>query len=332
MKTMCDTDCDRLSHLKTLYPDVRAEVSYDRMVADPEIEAIAIATAVNQHFALARKALLAGKHVFIEKPMASSSSECEELERLARDHGLTLMVGHIFLYTSAVRKIRELIDEGAVGEIRYICSRRLNLGLFRNDTNVVWDLAPHDISIVLHAMGEAPVSVNCQGTSHITPGVQDVTALHMRFSGDRSAIIHSSWLDPRKVRETTIVGSKRMIVYDDVEPQEKIKVFDSRVENPPHYDTFGEFQFSYHYGDRSIPYIKQNEPLKAELEHFLDCIQKKVQPLTDGANGREVVEILEAAEESLCKDGACVRLPRRVNGKRVQSLELSVSDAGREAR
>src|SRR5690606_33023854 len=144
------------------------------------------------------------------------------------------------------------------------------------------------------------------GTSHVTPGVQDVTALSLRFSGDRSAIIHSSWLDPRKVRETTIVGSNRMIVYDDVEPQEKIKIFDSRVENPPHYDTFGEFQYAYHYGDRHIPYLQHDEPLKSELQHFLDCIANKRQPLTNGINGCQVVQVLEAASLSLQRDGASV--------------------------
>lgn len=308
MKTMCDLDLNRLAHLKKLYPDIAVESEYDALVEDTEITAIAIATAVNQHYEIAKKALLAGKHVFIEKPMASSSQQCEELNAIAHERGLIVMVGHIFLYTSAVKKIKELVEQGSIGDIRYISCRRLNLGLFRNDTNVTWDLAPHDISIILHVMGEAPISVNCQGTCHVTAGVQDVTTLTLRFSGDRSAIIQSSWLDPRKVRETTIVGSNRMIVYDDVEPQEKIKIFDSRVENPPHYDTFGEFQYAYHYGDKHIPYLQQDEPLKAELQHFLDCIARKMQPLTNGINGRQVVQVLEASTESLKNNGAAVSL------------------------
>jgi predicted dehydrogenase len=278
------------------------------MVADPQIHAIAIATSVRTHFPMAKAALLAGKHVLIEKPMAASVAECEELISLARQRGLVLMVGHTFLYSSPVRKIKEIVDNRDIGELRYISARRLNLGLFQKDINVAWDLAPHDISIILYIMQELPQSVNCRGGAHITNGIEDVTSMSLQFSKERSAIIHSSWHDPRKVREMTIVGSKRMIVYDDIVGAEKIKIYDVRVERPPHYDTFAAFHYAYHYGDTYCPFIKQDEPLKTECQHFLDCIANGTAPLTSGANGLDVVKILEASSHSLKRNGAPVDL------------------------
>ncbi len=218
------------------------------------------------------------------------------------------MTGHTFLYSPAVRKIKEIVDSGDVGEIRYISARRLNLGLFQKDINVAWDLAPHDISIIQYIIGEQPVTVNCRGSAHVTPGIEDVTTMCLSFKKQRTAIIHSSWLDPRKVREMTIVGSKRMIVYDDVMQQEKIKIFDARVERPPHYDTFAEFHYAYHYGDVYVPYIKQEEPLKIECQHFLDCIRTGSTPLTSGQRGLELVQILEASSESIRRGGGPVEL------------------------
>ena len=255
---------------------------------------------------LAKAALEAGKHVFVEKPMASSTAECQELIDIAAAKNLTLMVGHTFLYSPPVRMIKEIIDRGDIGDIRYISARRLNLGLYQKDINVTWDLAPHDISIILHIMEETPVTINCQGAFHVTPGIEDVTTLSLSFRKERSAIVQSSWLDPRKVREMTIVGSKRMIVYDDVATNEKIKIFDARVERPPHYDTFAEFQYAYHYGDIYIPHIQQAEPLKTECQHFLDCIKSGEKSLTSGEKGLEVVRILEASTESLKLNGGPV--------------------------
>jgi predicted dehydrogenase len=224
------------------------------------------------------------------------------------------MVGHTFLYSPAVRKIKEIVQCGDIGEIRYICARRLNLGLFQKDINVAWDLAPHDIAIILHIMGTKAATINCQGSAHITPGVEDVTTMWLNFPGDRSAIIHSSWLDPRKIREMTIVGSKRMIVYDDVSQLEKIRIYDARVERPPHYDTFAEFNYAYHYGDVYVPYLKQEEPLKTECQHFLDCINQGTTPLTDGNQGLELVRILEASSQSLKRGGEAVNLSGQENG------------------
>ena len=273
------------------------------MLGRRDLDAVAIATAVKHHYPMAKASLLAGKHTLIEKPMASSSAECEELQEIARANGLVLMVGHTFLYSQAVRKLKEIVDGGDIGEIRYIAARRLNLGLYQKDINVAWDLAPHDISIILYVMEEPPISVDCRGSAHVTAGVEDVTLMHLTFSKNRSAVIHSSWLDPRKIREMTIVGSKRMILYDDVTPLEKIRIFDARVECPPHYDTFAEFQYAYHYGDMYAPHIKQEEPLKTECSHFLECIQAGATPLTDAKCGLNVVKILEASSKSLRQQG-----------------------------
>ena len=310
MKMMCDLSEKRLTHLRSLYPEVEGSSDYGHMLNGVGLDAVIIATAVKTHFPLAKQSLLAGKHTFIEKPMASSAAECEELVDIAQKMGLVLMTGHTFLYSPAVRKIKEIIAKGDLGEIRYISARRLNLGLFQKDINVAWDLAPHDISIIQHIIGEQPVTVNCRGCAHITPGVEDVTTMCLSYPGGRTAIIQSSWLDPRKVREMTIVGSKRMIVYDDVAPLEKIRVFDARVERPPHYDTFAEFHYAYHYGDVYAPYIKQEEPLKTECQHFLDCINNGTKPLSDGNQGLELVRILEASSESLRQGGAAVEFSK----------------------
>lgn len=229
---------------------------------------------------------------------------------IAESKGLVLMVGHTFLYSAPVRKIVDIVQAGDIGDIRYINCRRLNLGLFQKDINVAWDLAPHDISIILHILGEFPVSVNCQGNAHVTPGIEDVTNISLSFRHKRFATIQSSWLEPRKVREMTIVGSRRMIVYDDLQTLEKIRVYDVRVERPPHYDTFAEFHYSYHYGDSYIPHIKQEEPLRTECQHFIECIKKGAKPLTGGAEGLEMVKILEAAAESLRSNGSAVTFSR----------------------
>jgi len=313
LKAMCDKQEHRIAHLKSLYPEVHAATDYADMLNGVDVDAVIIATAVTSHFPLAKASLLAGKHTFIEKPMAASSEHCEELIDLAKKNGLVLMAAHTFLYSPVVRKIKEIVEQGDIGEIRYICARRLNLGLFQKDINVAWDLAPHDISIIQHILGEQPTTVNCRGSAHITPGVEDVTTMCLNYPRQRTAIIHSSWLDPRKVREMTIVGSKRMIVYDDCAPLEKIRVYDSRVERPPHYNTFAEFHYAYHYGDIYSPFVKQEEPLKTECQHFLDCINHGKTPLTDGNKGMELVRILEASSESLKLDGAPVHLANHFN-------------------
>jgi len=308
VRTICDQDENRLKQLKELYPEVQTETRFEAVLADRNVEAVVIATPVRFHYKMAKASLAAGKHTFIEKPMASSSAECEELNELARENGLTLMIGHTFLYSAPVRKIKEIIKAGDIGTIQYISSRRLNLGLYQKDINVAWDLAPHDISIILHIMDQPPQSVNCRGNCHVTPGIEDVTNMALTFPNNQLATIHNSWLDPRKVREMTIVGTRRMIVYDDVEPLEKIKIYDARVDRPPHYNTFAEFTYSYHYGDIYVPYVKQEEPLKVECQHFVDCVQTGALPISNGHHGLELVRILEASSLSLKQQGAAVNI------------------------
>lgn len=318
LKAICDYSPERLRHLVSLYPGLESYEEFDQFLEKSDVDAIAVATPVKHHYPLAKASLLAGKHTFIEKPMASSSAECEELIEIAQEKGLVLMVGHTFLYSEPVRKIKQIVMSGDVGEIRYINSQRLNLGLFQKDINVAWDLAPHDISIILHILGQLPLAINCQGNAHITPGIEDVTNMSLAFPSNQFATIQSSWLEPRKVRQMTIVGTRRMIVYDDLEPLEKIRVYDVRVERPPHYDTFAEFHYSYHHGDSYIPHLRQEEPLKVVCEHFLECIEKGMEPLTSGEKGLELVRILEACSQSLANRGAPVTYGTRPVRQRME--------------
>lgn len=308
VKTVCDISSDRLAHIKKLNPNMEVTRQFDDVVRDSNIDAVAIATPVCLHFEMAKKCLQAGKHTLIEKPMASSVKECEELIELADSHKLTLMVGHTFIFSTPVKKVKEIVASGELGEIQYISSRRLNLGLFQKDINVAWDLAPHDISIILYVLDACPVSVNCQGKYHVTEGIEDVTNMTLNFTNGAFATVQSSWLDPNKIRETMFVGRKKMLVYDDLEPIEKIKVYDKRVEIPPHYDTYAEFQYSYHYGGMYAPFLKLVEPLKGECEHFLNCIRTGAKSESSGLDGLKVVQVLEAATESLQNSGGRVEI------------------------
>src|ERR1041385_714616 len=308
LKLLCDVNEQRLRHMHRLYPDLQTTTRFDDLLQAREIDATVIAPPARFHYDMARAALNAGKHVFVEKPIARTVAESEELVALANTLGLVLMVGHTFLFSPAVRRMKEIISAGDIGQVQFISARRFYLGLFQKDINVAWDLAPHDISIILHLLEERPFSVCCQGNSHVTRGIEDVTMMYLNFAGNRCAFIQNSWLDPKKVRQMTVVGSRRMIVYDDTEPLEKIKIYDARVEVPPHYDTFAEFTYSYHYGDAYVPYIKQDEPLKLECQHFLECIRTGSTPITDGELGLEVVRILEAAGQSLKAQGAPIEV------------------------
>jgi predicted dehydrogenase len=312
VRYVCDKEEKRLAHMKQLYPSVEPTKDFEKIVGDKEVDAVVVATPVHLHYELAKKALQAGKHTFVEKPMTQTSEQSNELVQIAAKRKLTLMVGHTFIYSAPVRRIKEIVKSGEIGEVQYISSRRLNLGLFQKDINVAWDLAPHDIAIILYFLGKPPISVNCQGKAHINKDIEDVTNMSLDFENGGFATIHSSWLDPNKVREMVIVGSKRMIVYDDNQPLEKIKIYDKRVEAPPHYDTFAEFQYSYHYGDMIAPYIKQVEPLKMETRHFLDCIRTGKTPETSGLDGLRVIQILEASSRSLKNGGAKVEIDRNL--------------------
>ena len=302
----CDLDQKRLDHMKNLYPSVKVLTDYKELLQMPDLDGVAIATPVKTHHSIAKEFLNQGKHVFVEKPLTHSYDTALELVKLAEEKEKVLMVGHTFEYTSAVNKIRDIVEGGELGKILYISCVRVNLGLFQPDINVVWDLAPHDISMIIYILGETPVSVNSQGKAHFKHDIEDVATTTLNFKNGVIAFIHNSWLDPNKIRRTTIVGTKRMLVYDDIEPQEKIKIFDKRVEVPPYYDTYAEFHLSYRYGDIHSPRIDDFEPVKKECEHFVTCIQKGMCPLSDGYSGLRVVSILEAANKSLKLSGKSV--------------------------
>ena len=310
----CDLDPKRLARMKNLYPSVATTTNYEELLNMDDLKAVIIATPVKYHHPIAKDFLARGKHVYIEKPFTHSFESALELVQLAEEKKTKLMVGHTFEYTAAVNKIKEIVQSGELGKILYISCIRVNLGLFQQDINVVWDLAPHDLSTIMYIMEETPISVNCQGKAHFKSGIEDVATTTLNFKNGLIAFIHSSWLDPNKIRKTTIVGSRKMLVYDDIEPQEKIKIYDKGVEIPPYYDTFAEFQLSYRYGDIYSPRIEDYEPLKKLSEHFLDCITDGRQPHTDGKNGLRVVSILEAASKSIKQSGKAVsiKIPREM--------------------
>jgi predicted dehydrogenase len=299
VKWVADLDSDRRAHMTSLYPSSKATKNYRDLILDPEVDIVAVATPVHSHHQLALEAIEAGKHVFVEKPIAGSSQEASSLVVKAKEHKVKLMVGHTFLYTAAVRKMKAIVDSGELGDLYYISCQRLNLGLFQPDINVIWDLAPHDLSIILYLLGKTPASVSATGTAHVNPAIEDVASVTLNFDGNLVAFLQTSWLDPDKIRKITVVGSKKMMVFDDVQPSEKIKIYDKGVEQPKHYDTFAEFHYAYKYGDILIPKIEGGEPLRTELEHFVDCIENDLTPLSDGENGLAVVKILEGANQSL---------------------------------
>jgi predicted dehydrogenase len=272
------------------------------LLDSPEVDAVVIATPLTTHFPLARRALEAGKHVFVEKPFAHTSEQAATLIRLAESEGKVVMVGHTFEYSPAVRKIDDVIQGGELGDVYYISSSRVNLGLHQKDVSVVWDLAPHDLSMIFTWLDEYPVQVSAVGRDYVQPGLPDVAFIDIGFDSGVLAHVQVSWLSPSKLRNTTIVGSRKMLVYDDTEHLEKVKIFDKGV----HYrdpETFGEYQLSYRAGDIVSPKLDSYEPLQAEMDEFLTCISESRRPRADGASGLRVVKVLEAAERSLVNGG-----------------------------
>jgi predicted dehydrogenase len=278
------------------------------VLLNSDVEAVAIATPVPTHFQLAREALLHDKHVLVEKPLTNQSEQAQELIDLAEERGRVLMVGHTFEYNPAVQYLKDYIEEGGLGEVYYINCTRVNLGIFQSDINVIWDLAPHDISILLYVLDSMPSQVSARGAAYVQPQIEDVAYVTVNFPDGVMADIRVSWLDPCKIRRITVVGSKKMIVYDDVEPTEKIKIYDKGVDAPPYSDTMEEFRLSYRYGDITTPAIPNDEPLAVEAEHFLDCIRHDRVPRSNGTVGRRVVKILEGAQRSLKNGGLAQEL------------------------
>lgn len=302
---VADLRADRLEHIQGLYPGVAVTTSYAELLDSP-VEAIALATPVGSHYAMAREALLHDKHVLIEKPLTTNSQDAEELIRLAEQRRRVLMVGHTFEYNPAVDYVREFIAKGELGHVFYINSTRVNLGIFQKDINVIWDLAPHDISMLIYALGQRPTQVSARGAAYVQPHIEDVAWVTLGFPNGVMADIHVSWLDPCKIRRTTVVGSKKMLVYDDVEATEKIRVYDKGVDAPPYSDTLEQFRLSYRYGDITTPAISGQEPLEIECRHYLDCVRTGHTPRSDGRVGWQVVRVLEEAQQSL-KNGGEVR-------------------------
>ncbi len=304
---VCDQSHDQLLRITSRFPGVYPVENFDTLLDRDMVDAVVIATPTSSHFQLASKALEHDLHVFVEKPLARTSDECRKLVNLSNERNRVLFVGHVFLHSAPVQKLKELIQSGELGRINYISSRRLNLGPVRKDVSALYDLAPHDISMMLYLLGQSPESVTCSGLAHLNAGVHDVCNLTMQFAGNKIGMVHVSWLDPRKERVLTVVGDKKMAVYDDLE-QEKIKVYDKGIDTPPPSADFAEFQISYRYGGSYSPWVQEKEPLKAECADFVRCIQDGDVPHTDGENGFQVTEVLEAAHKSLIEGGNPVYL------------------------
>lgn len=302
--------------VKKEYPTIKIRDGFESVLKDSSVQAIVLATPANTHFALAKQALLAGKHLFVEKPLALSVKEAEELVALARLNRRILMVGHTFLYNAAVRTIKSYIEEGLLGQIYYVYSQRLNLGRVRSDVNALWNLAPHDLSILLYWFEKLPLQVSAKGDSFLQDSVEDVVFLNLDFQGGVSAHVHVSWLDPNKRRSMTLVGSKKMVVYEDTSADAKIKIYDKGItkknidDSLGDYDNFGKFQLIQRAGDLLIPKINFIEPLRVETNHFLESITTGKPPLTDGGHGLQVIRILEAAQKSLKSNN----LPVKISG------------------
>jgi predicted dehydrogenase len=299
---------DRLELAQRRHPDIPVLTDYRDLLKDPNVDAVAIATPVSTHFPLALEALRAGKHVLVEKPMSTTTIEALRLIEEAERRKLVLMVDHTFVYTGAVRKIRELIEKGSLGDIYYYDSTRINLGLFQQDVDVIWDLAAHDLSIMDYILGEAPVEVSATGTSHVHGAVENVAYVTAFYQSSLIAHLNVNWLSPVKVRRTLIGGSKQMVVYDDIESSEKVKIYDKgvTVKNGP--ESLYKLLVSYRSGDMYAPQLDVTEALRIEAQHFADCITNGKTPITDGAAGLRVVSVLEAATRSMKNRGRAVVL------------------------
>jgi predicted dehydrogenase len=312
LRWICDADARRLEKTARRYPSARTSPDFRELLADPRLDAVVIATPVATHYAFARAALEAGKHVLVEKPFTASVREAEELIVLAERNRLALMVDHTFIYTGAVRRIKELVTNGEMGDLLYFDSVRINLGLFQHDVNVVWDLAPHDLSIMDHVVGREPTSLMATGSCHIEPGLENIAYVQLRFDDSMIANFHFNWLSPVKIRRTLIAGSRRMIVYDDIEPTEKVRVYDSGVDRAASAGADEEETYktlvSYRTGDVWVPKLDPTEALRYVCAEFLDSIKNSRPSMSDGAAGLRVVRLLEAAQQSINESGRWIKL------------------------
>jgi predicted dehydrogenase len=302
LRWICDADGDVLAERAAGLATARTTTEFDDLLSDPELEAVVLATPVPTHHDLARRALEAGKHVFVEKPMTFSAAEARDLREVVQRTGRTLMVGHLLRYHPGVVKLRELIDAGELGDVRYVYGNRVNLGTIRPDENALWSLGVHDVSVVLHLLGEEPDEVSARGECYVRPNVQDVVFGYIHFPAGQIGHLHLSWLDPDKLRRMTVVGTRRMAVFDDMEPDRKVTVHDKGEIRMP------EGAISTHTGDVWSPRIDMTEPLRLECEHFLECVRTGEEPRTGVEEGVRVVEVLEAMQRSLERGGETVSL------------------------
>lgn len=303
----CDRDEARLGKMQKTFPGIETTVSLDEVISRDDIEIVAIATPVSMHFEIAKRSLLAGKHCWIEKPMTSSVAEAEELCELADKSNLKIFVDHTFIYTGAVRKMKEIITSGRLGEIYYFDSVRVNLGLFQHDVNVIWDLAPHDLSIADYLLESQPRRVSAIGSCHVGNRLEDIAYLTLEYANNLIAHFHVNWLAPVKIRKTLIGGTKSMIVYDDTEASEKIKIYDKGIEVTTREGVYNTL-VQYRTGDMLSPKIEQIEALSLGTQHFVDCIKTGEKPLTDGVAGLNVVRVLEASATSIRNQGKLIEL------------------------
>ncbi len=304
---ICDTNSDRRAFIKKTYPALTVCSDYRRLLHKEPIEAAVISTPAGTHFRITEECLIHGLHVLCEKPLSLTAGQIRSLMRLAGRRKRVLMVGHTYLYNAAVKSIREIVRSGELGRIYYIHARRSNLGPLRRDVNAIWDLSPHDISIITHVLGKLPTQVSAYAQRFLSHGVEDVGFAIMRFAPDILAHLHVSWLDPKKVRELTIIGSKKMLVYEDTNTSEPIRIYDKGVMQRYYsrpYRNFREFRLIIREGEVSVPAVTYGEPLFNECEHFLECIRGSRRPLSDGENALSVVKVLNAIDASIARKGA----------------------------
>ena len=306
LKYVCDQDPSKLRSIQKTYPQTRMTEDLKPILQDPEVKGVIVASSAISHYSLSKEIMLADKDVLVEKPMSLSTRDAEEMLKIAEMSKRILMVGHLLIYHPVVDRLKEMVTSGELGKLYYIYTQRVNLGVIRQDENALLSFAPHDLSVILYLLEEEPVAVTAHGEGYIQEGIEDIAFLSLRFSDGKMANIHLSWLDPHKLRRITIVGSKKMVVFDDMEASEKLKVYDKGVKNLS-YDTYGEY-LSLRFGDITIPSIKMSEPLRAEAEHFIRSVESRKEPKTSGRDGLKVVKILMAAQESLKKKGFPVDL------------------------
>jgi len=309
LKYICDQDPSKLLSMQKAYSQTKGVEDLAPVLKDPEVRGIVIASSAISHAPLAKEALKADKDVLIEKPMALNTKDAEEMLELARKRKRILMIGHLLIYHSVVDRLKEMVTSGELGKLHYIYTQRVNLGIIRQDENALWSFAPHDLSVILHLLDEEPTVVSAHGESYIQKGIEDVVFLNLWFSDGKMANIQLSWLDPHKLRKVTIVGSKKMVVFDDMEASEKLRIYDKGVGSPT-YSTYGEY-LTLRFGDITIPSIRMKEPLRTEAEHFIHCIESRKEPKTGGQDGLKVVNILVAAQQSLERKGTPIPLQGR---------------------